>query len=150
MNTLSPGASGSRSLRFLFAWTAAAWRRSSLRCWLSATSYLGCNRFPVVGVVVLVRRPNRRWAGLVNMRSDGVFLTFNKPMNGSDFSALQRFIIFLAFLTAASAAQFALLFPGLMRLWSNSHFSANFQNASDENCGPLSLITVSGMPCLAK
>ena len=42
MNTLSPGASGSRSLRLLFAWTAAAWRRSSLRCRSSATSYFGC------------------------------------------------------------------------------------------------------------
>ena len=29
--------------------------------------------FPVVGVVVLVRRPDRRQAGLVNMPSDGVF-----------------------------------------------------------------------------
>ena len=104
----------------------------------------------MVGVVVLVRRPNRRWAGLVDMPSDGVFLTSNKLMNGSDFSALQRFIIFLASLTAASVAPFALLFPGLMRSWSNSHFSANFRNALDENCGPLSLITVSGMPCLAK
>ena len=53
-----------------------------------------CNRFPVIGVVVLVRRPNRCRAGEVDMPSDGVFLMFNKPMNVSDLSALQRFIIF--------------------------------------------------------
>ena len=53
-------------------------------------------------------------------------------------------------LTAAFAAPFARWLPGLDVMWWNPHFTAKCLKQSEVNWVPLSVITSSGMLCLAK
>ena len=52
--------------------------------------------------------------------------------------------------TAASTLPFVCWCPGLPVRCSKPHSLAKLANFSQANCGPLSLITMSGIPCLAK
>ena len=71
----------------------------------------------VTGIVLRVRRPKIFCTGLVSVPSIGVFRRFSRPKNGSSPAALHRLNKRLDVSTAASAAPFALWFPGLHVTW---------------------------------
>ena len=104
----------------------------------------------VVRSCVLHHRPSDPWAGLVPIDSVGVFRCANTARYRSLLVSLAFHRSRLASLTAASALPFVCWCPGLPGLCSKSHSLAKLLNFSQANCGPLSLMTMSGMPCLAK
>ena len=68
-----------------------------------AIEYLGFNKPPVLGNKVRHRLPKKRWAGLVDIPSDGVFLQSSRARN-SDLPASRHFPnSHLTVLTAFSA-----------------------------------------------
>ena len=69
-------------------------------------------------------------------------------MRAMDGSGLRS--ILLAMSTPLSACPLACGKPGLEVLWVMPNLSVNALNYSESNCGPLSLVSSSGMPHLAK
>ena len=105
----------------------------------SARTDCGLSSSLAVGSCVLYRRPNNRWAGLVPIASVGVFLS----------ARTARYMSPLLSFTAASALPLVFWCPGLPVRCSKPHSFAKLINFLHANCGPLSLITMSRIPCLA-
>ena len=70
---------------------------------------------------------------------------------GSSHHLLVDFLIIdLATFTAASADPLVWGYPGLLVLCSKPHDFTNCLKSAEVNCGPLSVIRTSGIPCRAK
>ena len=104
----------------------------------------------MLGSKVLARRLKSSCAGLACIASVGVFLTASSANHGSLPNRNARLRSRLTVLTALSALPLACGYPGLEVVWQNCHSSANSRNCWQLNCGPLSVIKVSGMPWRAK
>ena len=115
----------------------------------SARTDCGLSSSLVVGSCVSYRRPNNRWAGLVPIASVGVFLSARTARYMSPLLSFALRRSRFASFTAASALPLVFWCPGLPVRCSKPHSFAKLVNFSQANCGPLSLITMSGIPCLA-
>ena len=112
--------------------------------------YNGCKIFGLVGRSVLVRRPISSCAGDIPISSIGVFRRSKKARFGSFLSSLAFFRMFLMVWTVRSASPLGCGYLGNEVVCLNSYSLAKLANSALLNCGPLSLMTSSGMPCLAK
>lgn len=119
---------------------------SSVCCTVLGT-VSGFNICGVVGSLVLTRLPINSWANDAPMSSIDVLLS--KDRWGSFPSDLAFFSICFTVCTPLSAVPFDCAWWGLVVLSKNSHSLAKAWNSRELNCGPLSEITVSGIPCLA-
>ena len=95
--------------------------------------------------MVVIFRPMSSSAGECPQAS-GVDLYANSPLVGS-FSFFKRDLVVLR---ARSTSPFACGKRGLLVVCLNPQSFANWVNSADAYCGPLSLLTSSGMPCHAK
>ena len=151
------GSGGGSWSGWVGAWGWSGWLVvQDMSCWLVAQEWsgwlaaIGWSSLNVVGSAVFVRLPMIRWAGLDVIPSSGVFLKFNSPRCGSSFACRQVFIMFFATFTAASAAPLLWLCPGLDVTCLKPQLGVKSLNCCDEYWGPLSLMTVSGIPWRAK
>ena len=128
-----------------------------LSCWAriffltaSVPTDCGFRSSLVVGSCVLHRQLSNLWVGLVPMDSVGVFRCARTARYRSPPVALAFCRRCFASLTAASALPFVYWCPRLPGRCLKPHSLAKLLNFSQANCGPLSLMTMSGIPCLAK
>ena len=82
----------------------------------------------------------------LNPFCNGVARYANRARYGSSSFFSRLFTV----LTSRSASPLHWGYRGLLVMCSNWNSCANLANSSDEYCGPLSLIAISGTPCLAK
>ena len=109
----------------------------------------GCKCSSKDGSVERKRLPISSCAGDA-MLSTGVFLYSSRFRYGFCPDSLAFSRIFFAVCTVLSANPFDCGYFGLDVMCLKSKVLANVSNFVDENCGPLSLITVEGIPCRAK
>ena len=116
----------------------------SLSCCIADKSGSVC--FSDKGSKPFVCLQSKRWARLVIIPSDGVFRCANMASYGSVLLARAVLINVLAVFTALSAIPLDCGKCGLVVTWLNIHCCENSANSADVNCGPLSVITMSGIP----
>ena len=116
----------------------------SWSCYIAAKSGSVCSSDK--GSTPFVCLQNKRSAGLVIIPSNGLFRCANMASHGSVLLVRAVLINVLAVLTVLSAIPLDCGKCGLVVTWLNIHCCENSANSADVNCGPLSVITMSGIP----
>ena len=106
--------------------------------------HFGFNDDGISGMAVCSFRPINSSAGLYPFRN-GVDQYASSVVYGSSLF----FNISLMVFTALSTSPLACEYFGLLVMCENLHAVAKAWNVSAEYCGPLSVTTYSGIPCLA-
>ena len=112
-------------------------------------SIFGSSNASVVGSEVRVRRPTNLWTGEVPKPSLGVLRHAKSAISGSCRPSRAFVNRDLHVFTAFSAYPLDCGNRGLYVICSNFHASANSFNSRLANSGPLSVMTMDGIPCRA-
>ena len=116
---------------------------------LSASTTAGCSDAWVDGRMDLKRLLMSSCAGDFPQLEIGVVRYSSKAVYRSRPLAAALTMILSAVCTAFSANPFDCGYRGLDVQCRNHHDSANWANSALANCGPLSVTSFSGIPCLA-